>query len=143
MAHVLDLEARRSGAAASPTSTSRSISLPAGNGSNSSAVESEPVSRPLFRNLRPGEQRLEGTLENIDCVAGKGVTFQVRSGAAVVAVTSPDFTSVAFITYRSDLTGSVTCGPVKPSLPVYVTWRAGTAEGSKIGVAIEFLPKEP
>jgi hypothetical protein len=140
MAYVIDLEARRSGA--SP-STSRTVTVPTSGGGSASSVESEPVTRPLFRELRTGEQRLEGTLESIDCVAGKGVTFQVRSGAAVVPVTSPDLNSVQFLTYRRDLTGSVTCGPVKPALPVYVTWRAGAVEGSRIAVAIEFLAREP
>jgi tetratricopeptide (TPR) repeat protein len=140
MAYVVELEARRSGA--SP-STSKTVSTPTSGNTGSSAVESESVTIPVFRDLRAGEQRLEGTLESIDCVQGKGVTFQIRSGAAVVPVTSRDLTSVEFLTYRRDLTGAVTCGPVKPAVPVYVTWRAGVAEGSRIAVAIEFLPKEP
>jgi hypothetical protein len=99
------------------------------------------ITRPAFREVRPGEQRIEGVLEIIECGAGGSATFLVRSGADVTRVTAAHLTDVDFIAYRSDLKGSVECGPMKPALPVYVTWRAGTAAGSKIAVAIEFLPK--
>ncbi len=87
------------------------------------------------------ERRLEGTLESIDCVAGKGVTFQIRSGADLVGVMSPDLTSVQYIAYRTDLKGSIVCGPVNPGLPVYVTWRPGADQKTKVAVAIEYLAK--
>ena len=95
--------------------------------------------RPEFRELKPGEQRVEGTLERIECVVGKGVTFHVKTPAGAVTATAPQFNDVAFITYRKDLTGSIQCGPVTGPMPVYLTWRPG-ADGAKTAVAIEFLP---
>jgi len=74
-------------------------------------------------------------------VAGKGITFRLKAGGDAVAVTSPDFTSVAFISYRSDLKGSIQCGPVNPALPVYVTYRTGATPGSMVAIAIEFPPR--
>ena len=74
-------------------------------------------------------------------MTGKGITFRLKTGAESAAVTSPDFTSVNFISYRSDLKGSVQCGPVSPPLPVYVTYRAGATAGSMVAIAIEFPPK--
>ena len=139
MANIVDLEERRS--RASPLTGTPLPTPTSGGGSN--PVESEPVVHPVYRELKPGEQRFEGALESIDCVAGKGVTFQIRSGAGVVPFTSKDLTSVEFLSHRTDTKGSVTCGPVKPALSVYVIWRAGAAEGSRIAVAIEVLPKEP
>ena len=59
----------------------------------------------------------------------------------MVTAAAPKMAEVEFITHRTDLKGNVSCGPVSPTLPVYVTWRPGTAEGSKVVVAIEFLPK--
>jgi hypothetical protein len=44
--------------------------------------------------------------------------------------------------YRNDLSGSVSCGPLKTPLSVYLTWRAGSGPpDSKVAIAIEFLPK--
>ena len=145
MAYVVELEARRTrsmspaGSSVPPVSSvpPASSSPPGGIPAN----DSVPATRPLFRDLKPGEQRLEGILENIECVAGKGITFRIKEGTQSVAVTSPDFTSVDFITYRSDLKGSIQCGPVNPALPVYVTYRAGATAGSMVAVAIEFPPK--
>jgi hypothetical protein len=95
----------------------------------------------VFRTLQPGEQRLEGTLERIECVVGKGVTFQVRSGADLIAITSPTLSSgIEYLVYRDDLKGSVQCGPYNPPAPVYATWRPGASPGTRIAVAFEFLP---
>jgi hypothetical protein len=101
-----------------------------------------PTNRPgpSYPALGPGEQRLEGTLERIDC-GQASVVFQVRSGGGLVRVTAKDMPGVAFITYRDDLAGRVQCGPFPGAAPVYVTWRPGTDGGTRIAVAIEFLPK--
>jgi hypothetical protein len=103
--------------------------------------EPEPVTRPVFRDLKPGEQRFEGTLERIECAAGGSAVFHVKSGADLVTAAAPKMADVEFITYRTDLKGNVSCGPLSPALPVYVTWRPGVAEGSKVAIAIEFLPR--
>ena len=97
--------------------------------------------RPAVREVRPGEQRLEGVLESIECGAGGSAIFRIKAGTETTSVSSPRLTDVDFITYRSDFKGSVTCGPMKPPMPVYVTWRAGATAGSRIAVAIEFLAK--
>ncbi len=47
--------------------------------------------------------------------------------------------AVEFISYRSDLTGAVTCGARTAPDPVYVTTRSGTPATV---VAIEFLPRQ-
>lgn len=119
----------------------QTASSPAGTSTSTVTTEIDgPAVRPLFRQLKSGEQRLEGTLEAIECVAGKGVTFRVKTAAETVALTSPYFTSVEFITYRKDLTGSIQCGKLASPMPVYVTWRPASAADSKMPVAIEFLP---
>ena len=49
---------------------------------------------------------------------------------------------VDFITYRDDLGGAVSCGPLKQPMRVYVTSRTGsTPNQTKEVVAVEFLPK--
>src|SRR5262245_3528952 len=101
----------------------------------------EPETRPVYRELKPGEQRFMGTLERIECAAGGSAVFHVKSGADIVTAAAPKMADVEFITYRTDLKGNVSCGPVSPALPVYVTWRPGAADGSKVAIAIEFLPR--
>jgi hypothetical protein len=104
---------------------------------------STPTSRPVFRQLRPGEERLEGTLERIDCGAGP-VVFHLSTTTGRTTVTAARLNEVEFITYRSDLTGSVECGGFREPLPVIVTWRpAPGAPAARIVVAIEFPPKSP
>jgi hypothetical protein len=93
-----------------------------------------------YRPLGDGEQRLEGTLERITCPPKPPATFHVRTAGGLQTLEAASLTEVDFITYRNDLTGSVSCGPLKAPLPVYVTWRAGAKPGARRVVAVEFLP---
>jgi hypothetical protein len=103
-------------------------------------VDREPVTRPLYRETKPGETRIEGDLTAIECVTGKGITFHVKTTERVELFTVKTFDEVDFITYRDDLKGSIGCGPSKTAMPVLLTWRAGTSPDTRAPVAIEFLP---
>jgi hypothetical protein len=105
-------------------------------------AETPSTLRPAFRALQPGEQRLEGTLTNIECVQGRGITFHIKVGDQDVTTTAPTFNGVSFITYRDDLKGNIQCGPLAAPMAVYVTWKPDPG-GAKLTVAIEFLPKAP
>jgi hypothetical protein len=151
MAGLVEIEkAMRSGSTLrEPTSRD---STPAGTSSRSIAVpdadEGKPRDTrnqgrfiPTFRALQPGEQRIDGILEQIDCPAGRPAVFRVRTSAAVVPLEG-QMASVEFIAYRNDLTGGVTCGAREP-MHVYVSWREGAPpRREKVVVAVEFLPKE-
>jgi hypothetical protein len=96
----------------------------------------------ILRELKDGEQRTEGVLERIECSARGGAVFHIRGQPGIQTLTAPRMRDVEFISYRDDLSGSVTCGPVKPPLPVMVTWRDdATSKAAKRVIAIEFLPK--
>ena len=97
------------------------------------------VFRPDFRPVGAAEERVEGALEAIDCAGGVAV-FMVRGSDGVVKFPAPRLDAVDFITYRDDLTGSITCGPLKEAPRVYVTFTGATADTRRV-VAIEFLPK--
>ena len=102
----------------------------------------EPVTRPIFRPMQDGEVRVEGLLERIECVRGTGVVFHLKTPDGPFAASAPQFGDVDFITYRSDLSGGINCGPLKEPLAVYVTWKpVGPKAESRRVVAIEFLPK--
>ena len=102
---------------------------------------SDPPARRLnyiYRTVGEGETRIEGMLERIDCPSS-GAAFVVRVGDQVTRFPVAKMDAVEFISYRSDLTGAVTCGARKPPDPVYVTTRPGTPATV---VAIEFLPRQ-
>jgi hypothetical protein len=100
--------------------------------------------KPDFRQLQPGEQRLEGTLERVECLADGAAAFHVRTTEGPRRLRAKRMSEVAFIAYRGDLTGEINCGALKEPMPVYVTERAQTSPNDAgVVVAIEFLPKDP
>jgi hypothetical protein len=92
----------------------------------------------VYRDLKPGERRVEGTLERIICSTGP-VEFIVRTPDRLARFQVARMESVEFISYRADLQGNVTCGARTPPDAVYVTARDGKLDGTV--VAIEFLPR--
>lgn len=101
-----------------------------------------PEVRPVYRELQPGEERVEGFLERIECSTEGAATLHVRTAEGAAQATAPRMDKVDFITYRDDLTGSVQCGPITPAPRVYLTWQRAVENGpGKVVVAVEFLPK--
>jgi hypothetical protein len=94
--------------------------------------------QPVFRQLAAGEQRVEGRLQRIEC-SRKRVEFLVEVGDRVAHFQTVKMEQVEFISYRTDLQGSVACGARTPPDPVYVTVRPGELDGTV--VAIEFLSR--
>jgi hypothetical protein len=133
MGYIVELEqpSRPGGAAPPRPAVSTNETPPAG----------PARSLPILRQLKPGEERLEGVLERIECVTGKGITFHLKTPDAAVTAVVPRFNDVEFITYRDDLAGTISCGPLKEPMKVFLTWKKGEDPSAKIAVAIEFLPK--
>jgi hypothetical protein len=99
--------------------------------------------RWIFRELKPGEQRTEGTLVAIECSQRTGVTLVVRADGAVKRFIAREFGHIEFITYREQQGGSISCGERKPPDAVYVTWLPLEKSITGIAgrpVAVEFLP---
>ena len=97
--------------------------------------------RIVFHELQAGEQRLEGVLAQIECGVEDSALFHVRTAAGGVRVPGR-MKTIDFVAFRDDLSSHIGCGPLKPALPVYLTWRADPASASeKLVVAVEFLPK--
>jgi hypothetical protein len=92
----------------------------------------------VFRKLEAGEQRAEGRLQRIDCSA-KRIDFTLDLGDRVARFRAAKMEQVEFISYRSDVQGSVACGVRTPPDAVYLTYRPGELDGTI--VAIEFLPR--
>jgi hypothetical protein len=95
---------------------------------------------PLYRRIGPGEQRVEGVLERIDCGTG-GIVLHVVVGGRTERFEAPSMSGVTFISHREDLRGAIECAPRTPPDRVYLTWREPDPPGSaRRVVAVEFLP---
>jgi hypothetical protein len=140
MARIVDLETSllkpsgglRAVAPSSPPAGAVSLNLP-----------TPAARRPAFRDVQPGEQRTEGVLAGIVCPAGSPI-FELTTPAGLMTFTARQLADVDLISYRVDVTGTTDCGPFKEPMAVYLTWRPGPdGLGTRIAVAIEFLPKQP
>ncbi len=96
---------------------------------------------PLYRRVEPGERRVQGLLERMDCTAA-GIVLQVNVEGRIERFAAPSMSGVTFISHREDLRGGLECAPRTPPDRVYVTWREDDSPtGARRVVAVEFLPK--
>ena len=97
----------------------------------------------VFRDLKNGEQRIEGALERIECAVGGKVILVVSRGGELKHFAAAGFSDIDFITYRDEQGSSISCGERKPPDLVYLTWVPMTPSTAGIigrPVAVEFLP---
>jgi tetratricopeptide (TPR) repeat protein len=95
----------------------------------------------LYRELRVGEQRLEGMLERIECAANGSAIFHIRTADGITKA-SGRMSEVDFISYRDDLSSSIGCGPLKSPAAIYLTYLSDITKSiDKVALAIEFRPK--
>ena len=103
---------------------------------------------PLYRELRSGERRIEGTLDSIQCLAS-GLVLTLGNASGSHRFWAPSFEKIQFITYRDDVKGTISCGRQAAAMNVYLAFRppasgetlpAAGLEG--VVVAVEYLPKE-
>jgi hypothetical protein len=94
----------------------------------------------VFRVLQPGEVRVEGTLERIECPR-VGIVLHVRQADRTTRFAADNFDAIEFLAYRDDLSGRIECGPRTPADPVYVTYLPDPNGSDGRVVAVEFLPK--
>jgi tetratricopeptide (TPR) repeat protein len=146
MGQLVNLQNARSARAATPPPLTPPAAAGATTPSSADTIAEENqrlgsrLSGLLFRAVQPGEQRVFGTLDAIDCVNGT-VTLRVTSSGRTLALTAKQFTDVDFISYRSTAPGEVKCGPQTRDR-VYATYRAVAAGRGVDGaaVAIEIVP---
>ena len=130
-------DARRAAAASSPAPPFDTLP-----GSNTVPDRSEPRFVPSWRPVGPGEARVEGELERIECGAAKSVALVIKVPEGTARFDAPALDQIEFITYRDDLRGSIGCGPLLGGpMKVYVTRAAGADRKTSRVVAVEFLPK--
>jgi hypothetical protein len=95
--------------------------------------------KTIYRELKDGEQRVEGLLRRIDCPRGQVVTFTLHVKDKPMRFTAPALASVDYIAHTPDFRGPVTCGGKTPPDHVYLTWKL--VNGTSRAIAVEFLPR--
>ena len=96
-----------------------------------------PETRTIYRELKAGEERVEGLLRRIECQAGTPVTFVLQKADKTPAkFVAPSLGAVEYIAHTPTFRGPVSCGGRTPPDRVYLTW----VPSKKRVVALEFLP---
>jgi hypothetical protein len=99
-----------------------------------------PIVKPIYRDVKAGEQRVEGLLQRVECPPGRPVTFVMKLKDRVAKYQAPRLDAVDYIAHTPDFKGPMTCGGRMAGDPVFLTWKpAGT--GARV-VAVEFLPRK-
>ena len=93
--------------------------------------------KTVYRQLKAGEQRVEGLLRRIECPNGRPVSFTLQVNDKPARYFAPTLASVDYIAHRPDFRGPVTCGGRTPPDRVYLTFKR-TGANEQV-VAIEFL----
>jgi hypothetical protein len=100
----------------------------------------------VFRTVGPGEQRVYGVFEAVECTGGD-IILRVRTTDAVLRARTAEFQDVDFIAYRSSPDEvlppmSVNCGDRPQPEDIYLTWRVSPDDPtSGTAVAVELLPE--
>ena len=97
------------------------------------------VEKPVYRKVKPGEERVEGLLQRVECPPGRPVTFVVKLKDRVAKYQAPRLDAVEYIAHTPDFKGPMSCGGRMPGDPVFLTWKTESAVSR--AVAVEFLPR--
>jgi hypothetical protein len=118
----------------------RSTTPPAGG--SSQGRSSQGRRRTVYRTVEPGEERVEGLLERINCTSA-GIDLEINVSGTTERFVAPSMNSVLFISHRSDRRGAIACASRTPPDRVFLTWRQiNPAPNPRTVIAVEFLPDE-
>jgi tetratricopeptide (TPR) repeat protein len=97
----------------------------------------------LLRKVRPGEERVLGSLTRVDCALGSvRLTVEAADRKVVASVTS--FSDMELTAFLDDKDFAIACGDHAPPDKVYLTWRRDPrwgGESAGTAVALEFVPR--
>jgi len=102
--------------------------------------DSSPETKTVYRTVKPGEERVEGLLQRVDCPPGRPVTFIMKLKDRVAKYQAPRLDAVDYIAHTPSFRGPMSCGGRMPGDRVYLTWK--TVSGAPRAIAVEFLPKK-
>ena len=76
---------------------------------------SSPDVKPIYREVKSGEERVEGLLQRVDCPYRRPVTFWVKLKDRVGKYQAPRLDAVEYIAHSADFKGPMTCGGRTPA----------------------------
>ncbi len=97
-----------------------------------------------LRDAGPGETKVLGTFQEVECAAG-AVALVIQADGRTLRATARQLNEVEFITFRSDTPGAVNCGRLPRPLRAVLTYRPNaspTPQSSGVAVAIELVPDD-
>jgi tetratricopeptide (TPR) repeat protein len=101
--------------------------------------------RPILKRRTDGEQ-IRGVLVKIECTGGASATLYVQAGARLYKLHSDALDHIEFVSYVPDMSGQISCGPLKQETYVNVTFHPAPqqprAKFDGEVVAVEFISKE-
>ena len=111
-------------------------------GGSSQGRSSQERRRTVYRTVEPGEERVEGLLERINCTSA-GIDLAVNVAGTTEHFVASSMNGVLFISHRSDLRGAIACTSRTPPDRVYLTWRQiDPPPKPRTVIAVEFLPDQ-
>jgi hypothetical protein len=111
------------------------------------ALAQEPVrinpgaaGKPVYRETKEGETRVEGLLQRVECPPNRPVRFTMRVKDKPERFEAARLADVEFVAHTPDFKGPFTCGGRGAGDRVFLTWKA--TGKTRTVVAVEFLPRE-
>jgi hypothetical protein len=98
------------------------------------------TSKPVYRELKKDESRVEGLLQRVECPTGRPVSFVLRVKDKPEKYEAARLGDVDFLAHTPDFKGPVTCGGRGAGDRVFLTWKA--TGKTRTVVAVEFLPRD-
>lgn len=112
------------------------------------ALAQEPVrinpgetgkAKPVYRETKTGETRVEGLLQRVECPPGRPVTFTLRVKDKPQRYEATRLADVEFVAHTPEFKGPFTCGGRGAGDRVFLTWKASGK--TRTVVAVEFPHK--
>ena len=97
---------------------------------DASAESGTGSNTPIFRRVEPGEQRVYGIFEGVQCTGADAVLL-VRTDSGVLRARTQNLSDVHFISYRPAAPSLVGCGEMPRPVEVYLTWKVGPDAGTR------------
>lgn len=93
--------------------------------------------KPVYRETKTGETRVEGLLQRVECPPGRPVTFRLRVKDKPERYEATRLADVEFVAHTPEFKGPFGCGGRAAGDRVFLTWKASGK--TRTVVAVEFL----
>src|SRR5205085_2527543 len=102
--------------------------------------------RPVLKHRTDGEQ-IRGVLTKIECTGGASAILYVQAGERLYKIHTDALDHIEFISYIPDMSGQISCGPLKKETYVRLTFRPAAQQQTHAkfdgeAIAVEFISKD-